>query len=286
MTRPTGSHVADFNQSKRQVRRIFVLGVIITAVLALLILGVIVLSPTKPGTASAPLFLLIIPVASAIWIVITGLNAFKHPRKLEIYADGFILRDLKSNDALDEALWTEVSDITIFDKKKARSGAYADAGEQAFGFIGRLVVSSIADGSGGTPDRNLFICLPKKKIMFDNSYSNPTPPDETLFSVTREIWFDQAVHALDVGENIAFGKVELTPEGVKSGKDMAVWSAITEAKYVNEAGTVGIWWNNPSKRSAQVMNAPLGYRGEALIQVINQKTGRKTTSLVSKLGKL
>ncbi|MEO8393173.1 MAG: hypothetical protein ABI700_09290 [Chloroflexota bacterium] len=285
MTTPSGTLTADFNQSKRQMKRVFAILAVVTGAAALFALA-IAFSSKSPGNASFPLFLLIIPAVPGVGLLIAGVNAFKPPQKLEIYPDGFVLRDLKSNAVVDEALWSEVSDITIFDRKKARSAFYADAAGQAFGFIAQLLVASAADGEGGKPDRNLFIHLPKKKITLDNSYSNPNPPDDKIFSATRAIWLDQTTRALDAGQTIPFGQVELTPTGVKSGKSFAPWDTIIEAKYLDETGIVGIVWRDPAKKNEQIMKTPIGYRGETLIQMINQKTGRKTESLVSKLGTL
>src|SRR5579871_6675684 len=112
MTAPTGTLIADFYQARKlQARIIFTIFAVTALIATLLIVEVIVSTPTE---GFVPFVLLIIPALLVIPLFTTVAHAFTPARKLQIYSDGFTLRELKSDAPLEQALWTEVNDITIF----------------------------------------------------------------------------------------------------------------------------------------------------------------------------
>jgi hypothetical protein len=275
MTTPTGGLFAKSTQVKKRARFYLILWGVTTAIGALLTFA-------AASPSSFAVFALLFIGFPAIGLVLAAINYFKPAKTLEIYKDGFILKNEKDGSMLQSALWTEVSDVTWSpDKRKA---GYQAMGGALGGVVGSLIASSLTSSSSDGP-RDIFIHAPEKKITLDTSYSNPETPLRSIGVVTRDIWMAETSKALESGQPVTFGKLEVSSAGVRNKNNMLEWNTIREAKYLDDDGQIGIVWLNPKQRE-QTVPVKLGYRGQVLVDVVNQKVGKKPTGMSGKLGRL
>jgi hypothetical protein len=92
-----------------------------------------------------------------------------------------------------------------------------------------------------------------------------------LAIASRDAWLAEANQALANGKTVIFGNLQITPKGVQQGNNFAEWKAVVETKTVNQEGVIGIVWNNPSKKKLQTMSVRLGFKGNVLMQLVNNK---------------
>lgn len=277
MSSPTGAVISTITQSKRSAKRFFWILTAFGVLLGLLFLAVAA-SSKESGSVYTSLFCAVLPFIGLFFL---GRSAFRSPRKLEVYQEGFILRDSVTDDVLESALWTEVRDITFSEtKKKSNSAA---VGQVLFGIIGGIIASAITD-SGPGDDRDVVIHIGKKNIKIDTNYNEPELAARVVSDAARAAWTAAALRDLEHGQNVEFANVTLHVAGVTQGKVNVDWSAVLNAEHVNDR-LVSISWNNPAKSKPQTMKVTMGYRGDSLVQVVRQKIG-KPSSMASRLGKL
>lgn len=279
MTTPIGKLVTSINQSKAAAKRTFGIWLAVTVVLAALLVALMVVSNSGLSNLSA-LLLLVFPGA---YMAVAGVIAFQPPYTVDIFDDGFVRRNTKQNNVTDEALWTDVSDVTFIQINQLSTAEMT--GIIMFGIVGAIIGRAISKGSKVT-DTAIWINAPQKRVKLNSSYGDLASLKAILTNVTKEVWIKEATQTIDSGGSVQFGSVKLNALGISKGNQAIDWSAITEAKYANEMGVVGISWIDPSRGNQRTMSIPLGSRGAALIQVVNQKIGKPAASMASRLGRL
>ncbi|MEP7287510.1 MAG: hypothetical protein ABI947_17265 [Chloroflexota bacterium] len=283
MTVPNGTLVSESTQTKAQAGRTFVIWTLATLAFFLIVYALSTFGPedTDPqrGNDAICYSIALLP---AIGMILAGLNLFQQRKKLEIYTDGFILRNAKDGNNLESALWREVNDITWSQDRQRTTNR--TAGYLFFGIIGALIASSLSETTWENSKRDLYIKLAnKKKITLDISFEAPQKPNVPLMNETRKAWLAEAIQSLRNGKDVAFGNLLVTVAGVKQGDKFVEWKAIIEAKSINQDGKVGIVWTDPSKKKPQIMSVRLGLRGNALVQLVNKRV-EKNIGLSTRLG--
>jgi hypothetical protein len=163
MTTPVGNLVGISNQTKSQVVRTFILWALATTIIFVLIFGLVTVNSEDSKTDIAYCYSIVL--LPAIGMVLAALNLFRQNKKLEIYTDGFVLRNAQSDSIIESAFWQEVRDITWSeDRQKAtnRRAGFA-LGWVAFGVLGALITANAAEAMWDNEKRDLYILLPRTK---------------------------------------------------------------------------------------------------------------------------
>lgn len=277
MSIPTGAVLSTITQSKRSAKRFFWILTVFAVLMGLMFLAVAA-SSKESASVYTSLFCAVVPFIGLFFL---GRSTFRSPRKLEVYQEGFILRDSVTDDVLESGLWTEARDITFSETKKKSSSVAV--GQVLFGIIGGIIASAMTD-SGPGDDRDIVIHIDKKNIKIDTNYKEPELAVRAVSDAARAAWTAAALRDLEHGQNVEFANVTLHMAGITQGKVNVDWSAVLNAEHVNDR-LVSISWNNPAKSKPQSIRVTMGYRGDSLVQVIRQKIG-KPSSMASRLGKL
>jgi hypothetical protein len=278
MSNPVGQLVMSSTETLGGSKRSFAIWLVLTVLMALVTVAFI----STNATNGIVTFFVILLAILGIVLFYTGRKAFGAPKRFEVYNDGFILRDTKTEEVKDSGLWSEIEDIFWSeDKRKARNAAM---GQALFGIIGNMIASSMTEG--GSEEVDLFIQRSgQKKLTINTAYSQPDRPHSFLNRVTRDIWVEETMNVLNRGQTVAFGKLQVTPQGIQQDKQFVEWNAITGVQYKDDFGTVGISWQEPTRNRSKEIKQRLGYRGAVLREVIYQKTGIGS-GYTKKLGKL
>lgn len=214
-------------------------------------------------------------------LVLASLPAlFRRPAVMEVYQDGFILRNKADERVKHEALWSEVGVLTTHIDKQQQSRAVAQVGG---GLIGLAIMAAIQSGKKNTDTRGqmatLEIHMPvKRKISLNKSYQQFDELVELVKQSYLREWASHATAVIKSGQPLSLhNNVTISRDGVQYKKTLVQWSQIVGATVGTAPATgtaimdgVVLSYMKPGKKKPSELRLPIGFQTEVVAGIIRQ----------------